>query len=241
MLKIAICDDEWYYLKLIHDLITKLLYERGISEYDIELFSSGEELCKRDNEIGVYQVIFLDINMPGINGLQTAEIIREKNQKVFLVFITAFIDYAVEGYKMEPIRFLLKDMFEEMLPECIDTIIKKLHLQAQRIKYNFLEGEKDIFIDKIYYVESWKHKLNFYVCEKELNQYSLYNKLDNIEKELNHYGFIRIHKSFLVNAKYIDHIINYKVKMQNGKILSVPREKFQEVKEIYYEIKAELI
>lgn len=241
MLKIAICDDESYYLKLVHSIITKLLYERGISEYDIDLFSSGEELCKKNDDMGVYQVIFLDINMPGLNGLQTAEMIRETNQNVFLVFITAFIDYAVEGYKLEAIRFLLKDMLEEMLPECIDTIIKKLHLQALRIKYIFLEGEKEIFIDKIYYVESWKHKLTFSVWDKELIQYSLYNKLDDIEKDLKHYGFIRIHKSFLVNARYIDYIINYKVKMKNGKILSVPREKFQEVKEIYYEIKAEMI
>jgi YesN/AraC family two-component response regulator len=104
--------------------------------------------------------------MPEINGMDVARRIRENRQDIILVFITAFIDYAVEVYKLEAIRFLLKDTPMETLPECIDSIIRKLSLQAYRIEYPFLEGKKEIPIDGIYYIESRMHKLSFHATYK---------------------------------------------------------------------------
>ena len=72
-------------------------------------------------------------------------------------------------------------------------------------------------------------------------RYSLYEKLDNIEKELQKYRFLRIHKSFLVNTKYIESISNYRVLLKDGRILPVPRDKYQKVKERYYEIMGDMI
>lgn len=240
MLKIAICDDEEIYLKKIADLIKEILDNRGISIYEIDTYLSGKDFIQ-NNRFMEYDLIFLDINMPEINGLEIARKIRESRQDVLLVFVTAFMDYAMEGYKMEAIRFLLKDMLEEILPECMEAVIRKLSIQAHKIKLNFMEGKKEIPVDSILFVESQLHKLLFHVLDQKLTQYSLYEKLDNIEKELLPYGFLRIHKSFLVNTKYIENIVNYKVHLKNGKILPVPKEKFQKVKERYYEIMGDMI
>lgn len=221
-------------------MIKQILSGYSIYSYQIDTYLSGEELLL-NNDVIQYDVIFLDINMPKQNGIEIARKIREKNTNVLLVFVTAFMDFALEGYKMEAIRFLLKDMLEEMLPECIETIIKKLDLQTKKIRYDFIQGNKEIPVEKICFVESQGHKIVFNIFDSKPIQYSLYNKLDNVEKELQIYGFLRIHKSFLVNTYYIQSIVNYKVKMKNGVILPVPRERYRYVKEKYYEIKGEMI
>ena len=168
---------------------------KGVSAYHIDTYLSGEALLA-DDRLFTYNVIFLDINMPQINGLEVAEKILESRRDILLIFVTAFLDYAIEGYRMEAIRFLLKDMLEELLPECMEIIIKKLDLQAYKIKKHFMEGKKEISVDSIWYVESQGHKLFFTVFETKMVQYSIYEKLDNIEKELQAYYFLRIHKSF---------------------------------------------
>ena len=240
MLKVAVCDDEKIYLKKIENMLKVMLDNNGVSFYEIDTYLSGKDFL-HNNKIFEYDVIFLDINMPEINGLEVARKIRENRPDVLLVFITAFMDYALEGYKMEVIRFLLKDMLEEMLPECVETVIRKLSLQARKIKYNFMEGQKELPVDSIYFIESQRHKLIFHVLDSKLVQYSLYGKLDDVGTDLLPYGFLRIHKSFLVNTKYIQNIVNYKVQLNSGMILPVPRERFTKIKERYYEIKGDMI
>lgn len=240
MIKIAVCDDEEKHVKKIINLLKQNFTDQGISIYEIDPYISGEEFLNCSNLLD-YDVIFLDINMPDINGLEVAEKLRHKNPNILLVFITAFMDYALEGYKLEAMRFLLKDMLEEMLPECIEAVIRKLSLQAKKIEYNFIEGSRNVSVDSILYIESQMHKLLFNLFEFKPARYSLYGKLDDIELKLATYGFLRIHKSFLVNTKYILNIANYKVQLYDGRQLPVPREKFQFVKERYYEIKGEMI
>lgn len=241
MLKIAVCDDEKYCGEKIVSLLEESLDNYGISVYGIDTYLSGKEFVEKNNKSQEYDVIFLDINMPDINGLEVAKKIREVCPDILLVFITAFIDFALEGYKMEAVRYLLKDMLDEMFPECMEALIRKLSLQAKKIRYNFIEGEVELTVDRIRYVESNMHKLIFNVLGKKQVQYRLYGKLDDIEPELLKYDFLRIHKSFLVNSKYIVEIVNYKVYLNDGVALPIPRERYQKVKERYYEIKGDMI
>lgn len=241
MIKIAICDDEQKYLRKMEEAIQSIMKKEQIKEYDIALFSSAKELEKELDKKKEYQAIFLDINMPQMSGLELAQKIREYDKDVILVFTTAFLDYAMEGYRLNVLRFLLKDMLEQLLPECIDAVLRKLQLHTKAITYSFIEGEKTISITDICYIESQKHKLFFTVKNQERQRYSLYEKLDNIDNQLAQYDFIRIHKSFLVNVMYIKAIRNYKVMLQGGETLPVPRERFQLVKEKYYSIKGDLL
>ena len=107
MLNIAICDDEEFFRNWIKEMLLQYMQEKGVI-YEIATFQSGKELLDLGIELNQYQVIFLDINMDYINGLTTAKKIREQNKEVFIVFITAFVDYSMEGYKVDAIRYLLK-------------------------------------------------------------------------------------------------------------------------------------
>lgn len=239
MLKLAVCDDEKLYLDRIIRIIKDVFQHRGITDYKIDSYLSSQKLYKSSSLLD-YDVIFLDINMPECSGLDVAKKIRDINSKVLLVFITAFADYAVDGYRMEAVRFVLKDMLEEMLIECVEAVIYKLSIQASKTTYAFLEGSRTLSLDNIYYIESQRHKLFFHVMQKNLVTYSIYAKLDDMEKEYTPYGFLRIHKSFLVNTHYIKEIRNYRVMLVNGMTLPVPKEKYQIIKERFYEIKGDL-
>ena len=241
MLKIAVCDDERIFISKITELIKETLCENGISEYQIDDFTSGIDLCELKDGISEYQVVFLDINMDKLSGLETAEHIRKYDENIFIVFITAFVDYAMEGYKLDAIRFILKDMLAEMLPECIEAIIKRLRLRTGRITMDFLEGRKEIFVDNVWYIESRKHKVYFQLWKHSNEQLSLYGKLDDMEINLKEYSFLRIHKSYLINIKYIEDISPYKALVGEGKTLPIPREKFKKVKDLFLEYRGDLI
>lgn len=237
MLQIAICDDEQFYREKIRSLLEVYLKEQDLS-YEIRLFLSGEEfLAENENKVK-YDIVFLDINMNEVDGIQTAMEIRAFHSHTYIVFITAFINYVLEGYKVDAVRYLMKDGMERSLGECMDAILQRM--RVARVAFSFLEGDRSLYTDNLLYVESRKHKSIFYYMETELVQYQLYDKLDHIEEKLEGCGFLRIHKSFLANMKHIRKISNYTVLLDTGTELPVPRKKYQGVKEAFVAYKGAL-
>lgn len=241
MIHIAICDDEKYYREQMEQLITGYLKEHQLdSKVAIETFSSGKELCDRAAEIQKYDVVFLDISMDGVNGIETGYKIRRYRNDTCIIFVTGFFNYALEGYKVDAFRYLMKDTIETSINECLDGVFEKLKSQIDTLKLKFLEGKKSVYIDKIMYIESQKHKLTFYVDGPEGTKYNIYTKLDTIEEQLKGYKFLRIHKSYLVNMKYIYKINNYKMKLTTGQEFTIPKLRYQSVKEEFVLYKGEL-
>lgn len=240
MLNIAICDDEEFYIEKIEKGVKTFLQQTSVQEYRIETWNSGEELCSDQQRLEKYQIIFLDVNMQQMDGFEAARKIRRVNEDVFLVFVTAYVDYAVEGYKVDAVRFLIKDSLTQTLPECMETILGKMDYKKKKEVFEFLEMKREVAVHKISHVESQKHKLLFYINNNGIEQYTMYGKLDELETTLGPYGFIRIHRSFLVNVKEIVEIKNYRVIMKNNENLPVPRDKYRQVKEKYFEMRGEI-
>ncbi len=240
-MKIAVCDDEKYYRKRIQDVIEENLLRCGVTDVCIDTFSSGVNFCDSAKEIETYHAIFLDISMPDINGLIVAQNIRKYNQNIVIVFITSYINYALDGYRMEAHRFIIKDMLEEMMPECIESLCKKINTHYSKKLFSFIEGEREILINRIAYIESCKHKLFFHMTGRNRRIFTMYDRLDRIENTLMNFPFIRIHKSYLVNYNCISEIGNYRVTLKSGDILPIPRDKYKKIKEQYYDLQGELI
>lgn len=239
MLHIAVCDDEKYYRELMNQLIIKYLNNYQI-DYNIDIFTSGKNLCEQGLGRAKYNIIFLDINMNEVDGIKTAYKIRTIDKDVNIVFVTGFINYVLEGYKVNAIRYILKDNLEISLEECLNAILEKIKNQKKKVGFSFIEGEKRVNTDKIFYIESQKHKLTFYILDSDLEKYNIYDKLDNIEPQLKEYGFLRIHKSYLVNMKYIERINNYRAVLTSGQGLSIPKLRYQSVKEAFVLYKGEV-
>lgn len=240
-MKIAICDDEIYFAGKLREILMQYLEERHI-DFEIELFSSGREFVELGVEMLQYQIIFLDINMKQMDGIETAKNVRAYTEESFVVFVTAYIDYSLEGYQVGASRYILKNNlnFREQIYECMDAITKKMKRFLTRKIFRFQEGEKKIRIENILYIESKLHKLEFNILEHGLATYTMYGTLNELENELEEYPFLRIHQSFLVNLKYIKCVTGYKVVLSNGQELTVPRARYKTVKDTFIAYKGEL-
>ena len=158
MLQIAVCDDEQFYREKIKCLLEQYLHEHH-PEYMVQTFSSGSEFLSVQENNVKYDVVFLDISMEQINGIQTAKQIRTFHSDTFIVFVTAFIDYALECYKVNAIRYILKDQLETAVSECMNAILQKM--QKKQVVFAFSDGERALYTDNILYIESSRHKCIF--------------------------------------------------------------------------------
>lgn len=241
MLKIAVCDDEKLFRKNIKELVSGYLNQDAV-EYEIDTYCSGEEFLKLGIEMVKYQIAFLDINMAQIDGIMTAKKIREVSSEIYIVFVTAFVNYTLEGYKVDAVRYLLKSNtnFKESVYECMDAIIRKMNYVIVKKEFRFQEGTKVVPLNRLLYIESVLHKLKFYVMEDKLKVYTLYETLNNMEQQFQGNGFVRVHQSFLVNMKHMKSVSGYEVLLSNGTRLAVPKARYKYVKETFIAYKGEI-
>ena len=210
MLKIAICDDEKYYRDRIENLLKAYLQEHNLNA-ELVLFQSGESFISQQENLVKYDIVFLDINMNEMDGIETAMRIRRFYSSTYIIFV--------------------KNTLEISVRESMDAVLEKMrHLQ---VGFDFLQGRQNIYIDNLLYVESKKHKAVFYYMDVSITHYEIYDKLDHIEEELSEYGFFRIHKSYLVNLKHIRKVNNYEAVLDTGESLPIPRRRFQAAKEAF--------
>jgi len=238
MIQTAVCDDEQFYQERIQSLL-KQYFKKHPLDYTIQLYPSGETFLAQQENSVKYDIVFLDISMRKLDGIQTAAQIRAFHSNTQLVFVTAFIDYALEGYKVNAVRYIMKDTLDTAISECMDAILQKMRLA--QVTFSFMNGNATLYTDNILYVESQKHKSFFYYMQRNtanssttqsgIVTYQLYEKLDLIQQRLSDYGFLRIHKSYLVNMKHICRLSNYTAFLDTGEELPVPRLRYQTVKE----------
>ncbi|MCM1155838.1 MAG: LytTR family DNA-binding domain-containing protein [Ruminococcus flavefaciens] len=241
MFKIAICDDENLFSEELKELLSAYMMEKGIV-FEIDTYSSGEALIELGIKVVQYTAIFLDINMEKIDGIKTAEMIRKASREIFIVFVTAYVDYSLEGYRLDVVRYLLKNHanFQSKVNECMDAILDKMNYSVTKRVFDFKEGRKEISLERLLYIESNKHKLEFHVMEDDMTVYTMYETLNILEARLAENDFIRIHQSYLVNAKHIRNVVRCKVILTNGAELSIPKARYTEVKKKFIAYRGEV-
>ena len=227
MLYIAICDDEKYFRIREEQLIKKYM-EKKACKCKIDVFNSGKEILDLKKTISQYNIIFLDVNMEEIDGIETAKEIRKITKDAYIVFVTAFVTYALEGYKVDAVRYLLKDdeCLEKAINECLETILYKMNYDKNKMLFEFQEGKKEIYLEDILYIESNLHKLIFHMAGEDVTKYTMYARLDDINALLQKNGFCRIHKSYLVNLRYVESVERYKVAFVNGGRLGISKSRY---------------
>ena len=228
-MKIAVCDDDKRDIARIKKLVKAYDADNNIV-LSISEYESGSELLKAISNGENVDIIFLDINMDDMDGLSVAKRIREINDDVPIILVTAFINYALDGYKVKASRFLIKDDLDKTFDECMDDICKDIRKKSKTIAFNCVEGEMRMKASDIILIETSGHK-NLIKLKNET--YQIYEKLDVLEELLKGYGFLRTHNSFLVNMAHIRGINSYVLTLDDGRQLPVPKARYKQVRQEY--------
>ena len=241
MFRIAICDDESFFAEELKELISGYMMEKGLV-FEIDTYSSGEALVKLGIEVVRYTAVFLDINMEKIDGIKAAEKIREVSREVFIVFVTAYVNYSLEGYRLDAVRYLLKSNanFQSTVNECMNAIMEKLNYSVAKREFDFKEGTKEVSLERLLYIESNLHKLEFHIMEDDMKIYTMYETLNALEDRLAANDFVRIHQSYLVNIKHIKSVVRYQLILTNGVKLAIPKARYTYVKELFISYQGEV-
>ena len=198
MLKIGICDDSQENRQSLKWTLEGILEEKNLDHTILE-FSSGEGILgwfqKHPHEM---DLLFLDIEMGKVNGMETARRLRQEHPFLQMVFVTGYSDYVFDGYEVGALGYLMKPVKRDPLEKVLERALASLCRDAPEV-YSCRNGDSwfRIPLEEILYFESSGRKVN---CVTRTQTCTFYGKLDQVEQELGKKGFVRIHQRYLVRA-----------------------------------------
>ena len=170
----------------------------------MRFFSDGEDII--DNYRAGFHIIFMDIQMRFLDGMTTAKLIREKDEKVIIIFITNMASYAIKGYEVDALDFIIKPVTYPILAQKLRRAIKRLDKEEGHFLLIPVEdGVRKIAASQIYYIESQRHQMIYHTTS---GIFEAGGRLDDLEKELTPFGFCRSNKGYLVNMRYVEGVQN---------------------------------
>ena len=212
-MQIAICDDEKKIGQILEEKIKKLLPDATIEKY-----LSGEDLisgkCRPD-------ILFLDIQMPGKDGMETAEILRQNNENMILIFVTAMEEYVFQAFDVGAFHYLVKPFSDEKFEEVVKKAVKTFREHSANEpdeKYMMIQSagsHTKVFLKDIVYAEVYNRKVIIHTRNTDIQYYGKMQDLSDRAGE----DFFRTHRAYLVHFKYVKKYDANCVTMENGTAL----------------------
>ena len=229
MYSVAILDDEKTVLEQLRSMISAYESVRNV-RFKSTTFSDFDKMSSLD--LSKFDLFILDINLSGINGLQVAKKIRETNKDCVIIFCTNYAQYALSGYEVSALGYIIKPITEYSLFKNLDRAVNYLNSRSEKkdsrekIVIKTLDEQKVIGIEKIVYAEIQRHDLFFYCWENEtIVQVKTRGTMREITEQLSQDCFARCHSSYLINMDHIVFILKSKsqVSMTGGVVLPISR------------------
>ncbi len=226
-MKIAICDDEDQICDLLSQKIQKYYFSTSI-EFSISTFRSGDDLLKYD--ISRIDVLFLDVDMPGRNGMETAKEIRKQNKEMLIIFMTAYSEFVFESFKVDAFRYLVKPVKDSELMETFDAVNRKMSEEEDKLNFQFQNEMYSIRYSDIIYIEGMRDKIWIY-CKDQT--YRSRGTLKNLCDMLADKGFFQVHRSYIINLSKIQKYNSQYVSLEGDHEVPVSKYRLNEFKEEY--------
>ena len=196
-MRFAIWDDERVHINELEEYFA----QKEDLQIESEPFESGEALLdayKQGQQS--FDALFVDMEMGGMNGIETANAIRTIDERVIIVFVTSHEEYAIDCFQCSPLRFLKKPLQPEKMNEALQAIEQQLSKKRVVVHLNFGKEQYRLYEDDIIYLESHNHKIDIYTVDET---YVVNKNLNEMEDTLSANVFARAHKAFLVNLRYV--------------------------------------
>lgn len=226
-MRIAVCDNDKNFLNSMETLLAKI--GQGTDNV-IVCYSSGEKLwedCREQKTF--FDVIFMDIEMAGMDGITLGKKLKELDDEMLLIFLTNYLEYAVRGYEAKAFRYLLKPVNEQMLKSIFAEIQQE---RSRKQVLHIPNGGEELLLplSKVLYLESReKYTMIYADGQKFLTR----NSLIDYELQLKSKGFCRIHRKYLVNLYRVSRWNAHQVEI-SGQFLPISRRKEKDFKEQFY-------
>jgi Response regulator of the LytR/AlgR family len=225
-MKIAVCEDE----KIFSDKLVGYINEWSVQKnifVEIFEYNSAESFLYTWSENENIDVIFLDIKMKSMTGIELAKIIRKTNTKIQIIFTTNMREHILTGYTVSAMQYLLKPVNKK---DCFICLDKVCDISQNEKYYIYKDNEKTIRIpfSDIIYIEMSSHNATIF---RNSESYSMRKTITQIMSEIDDMWFIKCHKSYIVNVRHIESISKNAVTMSEDTIIPVSRNMIDEINE----------
>lgn len=230
-MKIAVCEDNVVQINLLNNKINNWAREKGIN-LSIDNFTTAESFLFQWSDYDKYDIIFLDIKLSKMSGIELSNIIREKNKVIDIVFVTGFFKYALHGYRVGALQYLMKPINTQDLYFCLDKTLHRINKEHRTSKI-VLETTKQVIkldYNQIYYCIMFSPYIDIHTNSEKI---TLRKKISDLEKILPNEYFVRCHRSYIVNVKHIKSITKNNVFLENGVKIPISRGKYKEINDIF--------
>ena len=218
MINICIVEDEVAQADLLRNYIQTYGNKTG-KQFAITHFSDGIDLV--DEYRAQFDIILLDIQMKHLDGMVAAEKIRKVDADVVIIFITSTVRYAVQGYAVDALGYVLKPVpylqFEQLFDKAISRVMTKK--EKLYIKVSVDERQLKLDCDNIYYIESQRNNVQIHCAAGPLKKF---------EEMLGSHGFSKCHNAYIVNLSYVEGVRKEEVLLTNGTVLPISRARKKE-------------
>ena len=227
-LRIAVCEDEKTQMDYLCRKLEKYEAENEV-RLDIDCYFSAEQLLFEKEDRAQYDIFILDIQLKKMNGMELAKKLRSTDKDAYIVFLTGLKEYALEGYEVGAVRYLLKPLKEGYLFAALDEICEQEN--GRQTTYLILENAgKKILCRDILYVEADGHYRSF-VQEKKTDQCKA--SLNSMAKELAEKGFALLRRGLYVNLYHVERIGRQECTLDDGSSLPVSRGCYQNLNQSF--------
>lgn len=217
MITIAICDDENQTADQIRKLASAFFRQKNM-EASIVCFSGGEELLQYEKNINV---LFLDIQMKGMDGMETARKLRSRNFRGFLIFITVLKEMVFQSFEVQAYDYLVKPVEEKKFAGTMERLLLSMsNVNEEKLLVQKGYERSIISFDDIIFAEIIDRKVYLHLTSAEVVDF--YDRIENLEERLDS-RFFRCHRSYLINLQYLKSYKNGVAYMETGKEIPISR------------------
>lgn len=230
LVNIVICENDKNDQEFVGLKVVDILDDLNI-EYEIKVYNSGDDLLEGYDKYT--DIILLDIQMDGLDGMETARKIREFDDNVEIIFITSFVEYALEGYEVNAYRYLLKPVKDEDFRTSLINCLNDRNFVKRSIVIKEGNTRIKISLKDIMYIEVQGNDITVHTLK---DTYRTKGTMSSFETEINSDMFVRCHKSYLVNLEYIKSIKRYTSILVNDEEVPLSRNKYKEIKDKLFDM-----
>lgn len=233
-MKVAICDDDISFCGIMEQYLLKIAKKYINLTVDIEVYQSGEEMLRIiETEKTRPQILFLDIEMAQMNGIETARKLRIKDRSLLIIYVTSYDKYTMDSFEVAPFRYLLKPVDYEKIEHVFSAAVDEILNNHAKLFFKRNNEQIQINCEEIVSIVSEKGRMLRVNTEEEMPQNVFYAKIKDIEKQLNPFIFVKVNQGTIINLNFVHIISSDDIHLTTGEIIPISRGRKKVVREAY--------